>query len=240
MKRSCQMGSLLLATLVLTGVALGKPIEYHVSMTFSSLGTEPTYSKLLGARLHTVFRFDAEKLMGWSANRSYTPIANWITDWDGRKSTVSAAISGAGEYDGPKYAEIQPFSGNNWSLRDNVASKGGKDEIRFPIIFIHFDGDVLQITSLRATVDDLFQGNRLTVMHPKAFTSDMVSWVDPPAYAASSLPASPELGDITTIFGVMTDVSGFAVFIPEPSAFAVAATSLIGLSAIRRRQSSAR
>jgi hypothetical protein len=105
------------------------------------------------------------------------------------------------------------------------ADEDGRDEVQFPNVEFAFNGGTVGVIAPRVLFLDLFRqaSNPIT---PQKFNRFSGRGISTPEFWTTD----PDR------HGEFANVIAWAITVPEPSAFAVAATSLIAVSAIRLRR----
>jgi hypothetical protein len=207
---------------LLASVSAAAPIEYRLSMTFGHDGFETPHPVLVGAHVDVVYRFDAALLIPTS-NANGGSSSDWRTNWPTSNTTAIATVSGTGATDGT-YAAIVESTGV-WGFQNNVASQGDRDEVVLPLIGFAFNGGTVSIPGAHAFFNNVFQQG-LSTIYPQPYSDGEATWINPPRY----ITANPNHRS------KFINIASTAAFVPEPSAFALAATNLVALSLVRRRR----
>jgi hypothetical protein len=202
--------------------AAASPMEFGLAMTFGYDGVETPHPILTGAHLGIIYRWDFTSLTPTS-DESGGPLYDWLTSWPTSNTTAVATISGIGPNDGEYPATVS--HAGEWRFFDNVADEDGRDEVQFPNVEFAFNGGTVEVIAPRVLFLDLFRqaSNPIT---PQKFNRFSGRGISTPEFWTTD----PDR------HGEFANVIAWAITVPEPSAFAVAATSLFAVSAIRRRR----
>ena len=141
-----------------------------------------------------------------------TPLAvnDHRTVWPSTNTIASLVVSGSQASDGVYAGLFFASSDYGWILGNSIHSK---HSIEFPLMSFNAGATTIS-ASLRATfIEPLF--NTDGAAHPQSFSSARAIWASP---------------------NQLTNISGFATLVPEPSSFALAAVAIASLTALRRRE----
>jgi hypothetical protein len=142
-----------------------------------------------------------------------TPLASneYRTIWPSINTTASLSVVGSQASDGVYAGTIFSPPDDGWILENPEARP--KHAIAFPLMSFKA-GSAMFNTSPRATFVEHFF-NTQGIAYPRSFTNEQAIW------SASTQ---------------VTNVSGFASLVPEPSSLALTATALASFAALRRRK----
>jgi hypothetical protein len=176
---------------------------------------------LTGAKLDLTITWDHEGLTPL-ADAGSSGIGKWTTAWPVTNTVVSLKISGTVTLDGTYAGTPEFVNGPTWGLYNN--GFGLADALYVPRMAFPVGALKLSVIGLDARFPESFHENVSTVF-PKPFTSNVPTW-NKPVILTNNPP----------IRGGATNVTGFAVEVPEPSTLAMAATATFALAALRRRR----
>lgn len=207
----------LVAALIASSPSFGTPIEYHLAFDVlpppSGNGTE-----LHGAHMELDIQFDAAQLSPTSDMSIGSPPFR-LTEWPTTNTTSTLTVTNSAAADGVYTNPSFLFGG--WRLTGNT--QGG--DISFPTLDFSKNGFLIRILSMAAAFGPGHYPDPTATLYPQPFVpADVKSW------------NAPDLVSSTNRH-ITSGITASAVVVPEPSAFAIAATSLFALSAIRRRAS---
>jgi len=193
----------------------GKPVLYQLTFDVlpppSGNGTE-----LHGAHMELAIQFDAAQLSPTSDATVGSPAVR-ITEWPTTTTTAKLKVTDSAAADG--VYENPAFLFGGWRFSGNF--QGGR--LKFPIIDFAKDDFSIRIMDVEAEFGLGYFPDPSITLYPTAFPANAVLWNAADLVTSSNRHTS-------------TNFSGFAVGVPEPSVFAIAAPSLFAVSAIRRRR----